>query len=56
MLAFYCQSISFGLDMKSFLVQKKNNFEHKRKQIIWYNLSNINIINAHKPNFSKCQY
>ena len=56
MLTFYCQSISFGLDMKSFLVPKKNNFEDKRKQIVRYNLSYINIINVHKPNFDKCQY
>ena len=23
---------------------------------MWYNLSNINIRNVHKPNFDKCQY
>ena len=37
-LSFYCQSISFGLEMKSFIVRKKFNFEHKRKKIVWYNL------------------
>ena len=56
MLTFYYQSIFFGLDMKSFLVQKNNNFEDKRKQIIWYNLSNVNIRNVNKPNFGRCQY
>ena len=56
MLTFYCQSISFGLEMKSFLVPKNNNFEDKREQIVWYNLSNINIRNVHKPNVDKCQY
>ena len=55
MLTCHCQSISFVLEMKSFLVQKKN-FEDKRKQIVWYNLSNKNIRNVHKPNFDKCQY
>ena len=55
-LTFYCQNISFGLGIKSFLEQKKNNFEDKRKQIVWYKLSNINIRNVHKPNFDKCQY
>ena len=34
MLTFYCQSISFVLEMKYFLVQKKNNLEDKRKQIL----------------------
>ena len=37
MLTFYCQSISFGLEMKSFLIQKKYNFEENkflRKQIL----------------------
>ena len=56
MLTFYSQSISFGLEIKSFLIQKNNNFEDKIKQIVWYNLSNINIRNVHKPNFDKCQY
>ena len=45
MLTFYCQSVSFDLETKSFLVQKTNNFEDK-KQIVWYNLSNINIRNV----------
>ena len=53
MLTFYCQSISFVLEMKSFLVQKKNKFGGKRKQIVWYYLSNINIRNVHKSNFDK---
>ena len=34
MLSFYCQSISFGLQMKSFVVQREYNFEYKRKQIV----------------------
>ena len=51
MLTFDCQSISFVLEMKSFLVQKKNNFEDARKQIVWYDLSNINISDTEeKPN------
>ena len=29
MLPFYCQSISFGLEMKSFVIQRKYNFEDK---------------------------
>ena len=33
-LSFYCQIISFGLEMKSFLVRRKNNFDVKRKQIL----------------------
>ena len=37
MLSFYWQSISFGLEMKFFVVQRKCNFENKRKQIVWYN-------------------
>ena len=52
MLFFYYQSISFGLEMKSFVVQRKYNFEDKRKKIVWYNL----IGNVHEPNFYKCQY
>ena len=56
MLTFYCQSISFGLEMKSFLVQKNNNFEDERKKIVWYNLSNINIRNVHKPNYRKITF
>ena len=50
--SFYCQSISFSLEMKSFVVQKIYNFEDKRKQLLWYNL----IRNVHKPSFDKCQY
>ena len=34
MLSFYCQSISFGLEMKSFIVKRKYNFKGKRKQIV----------------------
>ena len=49
---FYCQSISFGLEMKSFVVQRKYNFKDKRNKIVWYNL----IQNVHKPNFDKCEY
>ena len=56
MLTIYCQSISFGLKMKSFVVQSKYNFEDKRKHILWYKLSNVTIRNAQKPNFVKCQY
>ena len=34
MLFFYCQSISFGLEMKPFVIQRKYNFEDKRKKIV----------------------
>ena len=51
MLSFYCQSISFGLEMKSFIVQRKYNFQDKRKKIVCYNL----IRNVHKPNIDKCE-
>ena len=33
-LFFYYQSISSGLEMKSFVVQRKYNFEDKRKKIV----------------------
>ena len=52
MLYFYCQRISFGLEMKSFVVQRKHNFEDKREKKLWYNL----IRNVYKPSFDKCQY
>ena len=32
-LSFYCQSISFGLEIKSFVTQRKYNFEDKRKNL-----------------------
>ena len=51
-LSYFCQSISFGLEMKYFVVQRKYNFEDERKKIVCYNL----IINVHKPNFDKCEY
>ena len=38
MLSCYFQSISFGLQMKSFDLQRKYNSEDKIKQIVWYNL------------------
>ena len=38
MQSFDCQSISFGLEMKQGIVQRNYNFEHKRKQIVRYNL------------------
>ena len=41
MLSFLCQSISFDLEIKCFIVQKKYNFKDKRKQIVWYYLSKI---------------
>ena len=52
MMSFYCQGISFGLGMKFFVVQRKYNFEVKRKKIVLYNL----IRNVHKSNFDKCEY
>ena len=52
-LSFYCQSLSFGLEIKSFVVWRKYNFDVKRKQILWYN---VPIRNIHKPNFDKSQY
>ena len=33
MLFFYYQSISFGLEMESFVAERKYNFGDKRKQI-----------------------
>ena len=30
-ISFYCQSISFGLEMKSFIVQRKYNFKDNGK-------------------------
>ena len=52
MLSFYCQNISFGLEIKSFVVQRKYNFKDKRKKMVWYNL----IRDLHKLNFNKCEY
>ena len=37
MLSFYWQSISFGPEMKSCVVQRKYNFEDKRKK--WYDIT-----------------
>ena len=34
MLSLYSQSISFGLEMKSFVVKRKYNFEDKRRKIV----------------------
>ena len=51
-LSFYCQSMAFGLEIKFFVLQRKHNFEDKRKKIVWCNL----IRNVHKPNFDKSQY
>ena len=52
MMSFYCQSISFGLEMKSFVVQRKCSFEDKREKFVWYNLKR----NVHKPNFDALDF
>ena len=34
MLSFYCQSISFSLEIESFVVQRKYDFKDKKKKIV----------------------